>query len=162
MNANHFDLTSLRIFVAVAQSGSISAGAHAASLSIAAVSKRVAELESLTGSSLFVRLPSGVQLTPAGHALLHHALQVQQSVERMACDLDDFAQGLAGQVRVLTTSSAIVQGLPLRLKAFSAGYPSIRIDLEERLSGEVVRAVLERKADLGIFTDNGVSSFSVQ
>lgn len=154
MNPSHVDLVSLRVFVSVAQSGSISAGAEQVSLSVGAVSKRIAELEAISGASLFVRLPTGVQLTVAGHALLHRALEVLQTVERLAADMDAFAQGLAGQVRVLATSSALLQGLPQSLASFAAAYPAVRIDLEERLSGEVVRFVLERKADLGIFTSN--------
>jgi DNA-binding transcriptional LysR family regulator len=154
LNPNHADLTSLRIFVAVAHAGSISAGAFSASLSIAAVSKRVADLEAVVGTLLFRRTSAGMELTPAGHSLLHHALQIQQGVERMAHDLEDFAQGVAGQIRILATSSAIVQGLPGKLRSFFLQYPSIRIDFEERLSGDVVRGVAERKADIGIFTDN--------
>lgn len=154
MNPNHVDLTSLRVFVAVAQAGSVSAAGFAVNLSIAAVSKRVAELEAAAGTLLFRRSSSGMELTPAGHALLHHALQIQQDVERMTHDLEDFAQGVVGQVRVLATSSALVQGLPLQIKSFCSRYPSIRIDFEEKLSGDVVRGVSERRADIGIFTDN--------
>lgn len=154
MNPNHIDLTSLRVFVAVAQAGSISGGALAANLSIAAVSKRVAELETVVGTLLFRRTSAGISLMPAGHSLLHHALQIQQDVERMAHDLEDFERGVAGQIRVLATSSAIVQGLPHALRLFCLKYPSIRIDFEERLSGDVVRAIAERRADVGIFTDN--------
>lgn len=140
--------------MAVAQAGSISGGALAANLSIAAVSKRVTELETIVGTLLFRRTSAGIELVPAGHSLLHHALQIQQNVERMAHDLEDFGQGIAGQIRMLATSSAIVQGLPSALRSFCLKYPSIRIDFEERLSGDVVRSIAERRADVGIFTDN--------
>jgi DNA-binding transcriptional LysR family regulator len=106
------------------------------------------------GTLLFRRTSTGIELIPAGHSLLHHALQIQQGVERMAHDLEDFEQGVAGQIRVLATSSAIVQGLPRLLRSFCNHYPSIRIDFEERLSGDVVRGIAERRCDMGIFTDN--------
>lgn len=154
LNPNHIDLASLRTFVAVARTGSISAGADVVHLSIPSVSKRVAELEAIVDTPLFRRTPTGVQLTPAGHSLLQHALQIQQGMERLAHDLDDFARGVTGQVRILATSSAIVQGLPGQLKSFSASHPRIRIDFEERLSGDVVRAVVQQSADIGIFTHN--------
>ena len=154
MNPAHVDLVSLRVFVGVAQSGSISAGADQVHLTAGAVSKRIAELEAETGVPLFARLPTGVELTVAGHALLHWALQVLLTVERLAADMDSFAQGLNGQVRVLATSSAILQGLPDRLAAFGSLYPSVGVQLEERLSSEIVRMVLERRGDLAIFTGN--------
>lgn len=154
MNPNHLDLTSLRIFVAVARTGSISAAAEAVSLSVPSVSKRVSELEATIGTAAFKRTPAGVQLTPAGYSLLQHALEIQQAVDRLAHDLSGFSQGLSGQVRLLTTSSAIVQGLPARLASFQAQCPGVRVELEERLSGDVVRALMERRADLGIFTEN--------
>lgn len=154
MNPNHLDLTSLRIFVAVARTGSISAAADAVNLSVPSVSKRVSELESTIGTAAFKRTPTGVQLTPAGHSLLQHALQIEQAVDRLAHDLSDYSRGLAGHVRLLATSSAIVQGLPAKLRSFQEQHPGIRLDVEERLSGDVVRAVSEQRADLGIFTEN--------
>lgn len=138
----------------VAQTGSISAAANAISLSIAAVSKRVTDLEAVVGTLLFRRSSAGMELSPAGHSLLQHALQVQQGVERMAQAMGEFASGVAGQVRILATSSAIVQGLPHQLRSFCDRHPNIRIDFEERLSGDVVRSVSDRRADVGIFTDN--------
>lgn len=154
VNPHHVDLTSLRVFVAVAQSGSISAAAEAISLSIAAVSKRITDLEAVVGTLLFRRTSSGMELSPAGHSLLQHALQIQQGVERMAQHMGEFASGVAGQVRLLATSSAIVQGLPAQIRQFCEKHPNIRVDFEERLSGDVVRSVSDRRADIGIFTDN--------
>jgi len=60
----------LQFFVAVAQTGSISKGALQCHLAIAAVSKRIAELENMAGTNLFYRHASGVTLTPSGHAML--------------------------------------------------------------------------------------------
>jgi DNA-binding transcriptional LysR family regulator len=154
VNPHHVDLTSLRVFVAVAQSGSISAGAEAISLSIAAVSKRITDLEAVVGTLLFRRTPSGMALSPAGHSLLQHALQIQQGVERMAQHMGEFAGGVAGQVRILATSSALVQGLPAHIRSFCDRHPNIRVDFEERLSGDVIRSISDRRADIGIFTDN--------
>lgn len=154
MNPNHIDLTSLRVFVAVTQAGSISAAGFDVSLSTAAVSKRISELEAIAGSQLFLRTSSGMQLTPAGHALLQHALEVQQTLERMARNIEAFSKGIAGHVRVMATSSSLLQGLPESLRGFTEQFPSIRLEFEERLSGDVVRGVTERRADVGIFTDN--------
>lgn len=154
MNINRLDLVSVRVFVAVVQGGSFSAGARLAHLSVAAVSKRIAELEQVIGSTLFERHAAGVRLTPAGQALLNHALTLQRDLERLASELDDFAQGVAGHIRVWANPSALAQDVATKLASFCAAFPNIKIDFEERLSASIVRGLHEGRADLGVFVDN--------
>jgi len=154
MNPAHVDLASLRVFVAVAQSGSMSEGAERSNLTLGAVSKRITELEQLSGSALFRRLPTGVRLTPAGLALMHEAIAVIEAVERMTARMDEFATGLGGQVHVSATSSAIILGLPYQLQAFCREHPNVRLELEEKLSSDVISDVQNRRADIGIFASN--------
>lgn len=144
------DLLTLRIVVAVVDSGSISAGSQRAGLALGAASARIAALEQALGVSLFERTPRGVRTTPAGHVLAQRARELLADADRLAVDLQDLAQGLAGRVRVLANASAILEWLPPRLAVFAQLHPRIRVELEERGSPEIVLAVLDGQADLGL------------
>lgn len=162
-NPTHFDLRSLRVFIKVAETGSLTHAATRSQLTLSAVSKRVAELESTAGCALLIRGARGVTLTSAGHALHHHAITVLDAVSRMASDVGDYALGVKGHVRVWANTSSIVQFLPYDLGRFLAENPSVKISLEERLSHEIVFAVSAGQADLGIFAqDTGASSLDVR
>ena len=148
--ARRLDLTSLQLFVAVCELGSIGKAAQREFIAPSALSKRLSDLEAALGSALLQRHSRGVHLTPAGQNLLHHARSVLFSLERLQAELSEYADGARGQVRVHASISATVQFLPEDLGAFIRAHPSIRIDLEEHLSSEVIRAVQEGAADLGI------------
>lgn len=144
------DLTSLEVFVAVAEEANLTRAAERVHLVVSAVSKRIAELEELFGTSLLMRQPRGVTLTPAGQSLLHYAHQVLQLVDRMQGDLGAYAEGIKGHVRIHSNTSALVQFLPSELETFLKRYPMINLEIEERVGAAIVRAVLEGSADLGI------------
>ena len=148
--ARRIDLTSLQLFVAVCELGSIGKAAEREFIAASAVSKRLSDLEAALGTPLLYRHTRGVDLTPAGESLLHHARSVLYSLEKMQGELSEYADGVRGHVRVHANISAIVQFLPEDLGAFTREHDTIKIDLEEHLSSEVVRAVHEGAADLGI------------
>ena len=72
-------------------------------------------------------------------------------------ELSEYAEGIRGHVRIHANISAIVQYLPEDLGSFARSHDAIKIDLEEHLSSEVVRAVHDGAADLGIchFAESG-------
>ena len=148
--ARRIDLTSLQLFVAVCELGSIGKAAEREFIAASAVSKRLSDLEATLGTALLYRHTRGVGLTPAGESLLHHARSVLFSLEKMQGELSEYADGVRGHVRVHASMSAIVQFLPEDLGAFIRNHPEVKIDLEEHLSTEVVRAVAEGASDLGI------------
>jgi DNA-binding transcriptional LysR family regulator len=148
--ARRIDLTSLQLFVAVCELGSIGKAAEREFIAASAVSKRLSDLEATLETPLLYRHTRGVDLTPAGESLLHHARSVLFSLEKMQGELSEYADGVRGHVRVHASISAIVQFLPEDLGAFIQRHGEVKIDLEEHLSTEVVRAVQEGAADLGI------------
>lgn len=148
--ARRIDLTSLQLFVAVCELGSIGRAAEREFIAASAISKRLSDLEATLGTALLYRHARGVDLTPAGESLLHHARAMLYSLEKMQGELSEYADGVRGHVRVHANISAIVQFLPEDLGAFARAHEAIKIDLEEHLSSEVVRAVQEGAADLGI------------
>jgi DNA-binding transcriptional LysR family regulator len=148
--ARRIDLTSLQLFVAVCELGSIGKAAEREFIAASAVSKRLSDLEATLGAPLLYRHTRGVDLTPAGESLLHHARSVLFSLEKMQGELSEYADGVRGHVRVHASISAIVQFLPEDLGSFIRQHGEVKIDLEEHLSSEAVRAVQEGAADLGI------------
>lgn len=154
------DLAALRLFLAVVQTGRISAGAAVSSLSLAAASKRISDLESRLGYRLFERHARGVVATAAGERVAAYARDVLGLTESLANDLGDQYHGIEGTVRLHANSSAIVQFLPADLSGFLASHPSIRVELSEHTSREVVDALLTDRSDLGIF-EGGYDSSGV-
>jgi DNA-binding transcriptional LysR family regulator len=153
MNLHRIDLVSLSLFNLVARTGSISQGAELAMLAVGAASKRITDLETAFGVALLERHSRGVHLTTAGLALHQHVQRILADVDHMSADLSDHAKGLIGVVRLWANTSAITQFLPKDLANFTAKQPEIRIELTEADSHEVVLAILDGRADVGIFAD---------
>ncbi|MCC7268365.1 MAG: LysR family transcriptional regulator [Caulobacteraceae bacterium] len=145
-----FDLTDLRLFCEIADAGSITAGAERSSLALAAASTRVRAMEETLGAPLFLRSRRGVSLTPAGLVLLRHARALLERSARLREDLAAFSPGLAGEVRVLANTNAITEFLPEAMSRFLADHPGLSVNLEERLSDEVVGLIAEGVGDIGI------------
>ena len=145
-----FDLSDLRLFLKVVEAGSITHGAERMHLAIAAASTRIRNMEAALGTALLHRRRQGVQPTPAGRTLVHHARILLQQSERMHGALAEYAEGIKGQVRLLSNSNALTEFLPEPLSDFLAAHPQVNIDLEERLSDEIVAAVADGTADIGI------------
>ncbi len=145
-----FDLTDLKLFLHVVEAGSITAGAERMHLAVAAASTRIRNMELELGTPLLNRDRQGVQPTPAGRTLLHHARLLLQQAERMRGELGEYADGLKGHIRLLSNTNALTEFLPEPMSNFLAAHPHVNIDLEERLSDEIVAAVADGKADIGI------------
>lgn len=146
-----FDFVSLKLFISVADEGRLTAAAEREHLALAAVSKRISDLEALVGTTLLYRRPRGVELTPAGQAFLHHARRIMDNIERLQAELSEYGEGVRGHVRIHSNTSAIIAFLPQDLSAFSRLYPEIKIDLQERVSSEIIAAVRDGLTDIGIF-----------
>jgi DNA-binding transcriptional LysR family regulator len=145
-----FDLADLSLFRNVVEAGSITRGAERANLALAAASTRIRNMEAALGTPLLHRGRQGVQPTPAGRTLVHHARLLLQQAERMHAELAQYAEGIKGQVRLLSNTNALTEFLPEPLSDFLAAHPQVNIDLEERLSDEIVAAVADGTADIGI------------
>jgi DNA-binding transcriptional LysR family regulator len=145
-----FDLTDLSLFRHVVEAGSITHGAERAHLALAAASTRIRNMEEQLGAPLLVRARQGVTPTQAGRTLLQHARAMLGQAERLKEDLGAYAGGVAGQVRVLSNTNALTEFLPEALSAFLAAHPNVNVDLEERLSDEIVGLIAEGVGDIGI------------
>jgi DNA-binding transcriptional LysR family regulator len=148
--AVRFDLVDLSLFRHVVEAGSITHGAERAHLALAAASTRIRQMEEALGAALLTRGRQGVTPTQAGRTLLQHARTILSQAERLREDLGAYAGGSAGQVRVLSNTNALTEFLPETLSAFLAAHPNVSVDLEERLSDEIVGLIAEGVADIGV------------
>jgi DNA-binding transcriptional LysR family regulator len=148
-----FDLTDMRLFLTVVERGSLTQGAQAMHLALASVSERIAGMEAALGAPLLERNHRGVQATPAGAVLVRHARAILDQVEQMRGELRPYATGLKGRIRLLSNTAALAAFLPPHLSRFLARYPDLSIDVDERPSAEIVPALADGRADLGIVAD---------
>ncbi|CDG85270.1 LysR substrate-binding domain-containing protein [Janthinobacterium agaricidamnosum] len=149
-----FDLVDLQLFLQVAETGSLTAGAERSHMALASASARVRGMEEELGMPLLVRGRRGVAPTPAGQTLLHHARLVLRQIDKMRGELGEYGQGLKGHIRLLSNTAALSEFLPEALGAFMERYPNVNVDLEERLSDDIVKAVVDGAADVGIVSDS--------
>lgn len=158
-----FDLIDLQLFLNVAEAGSITLGAERSHLALASASARLRGMEEQLGVSLLIRKRRGIELSDAGRSLLHHARLVMQQMERMRGDLAVYAKGLKGQIRLLCNTSALTEFLPQALATYMHAHPHVNIEVEERLSNDIVQALMDNQADIGIVADtvncSGLQSF---
>lgn len=147
------DPVSLQHFVAVCEEGSIARAAEREALVASALSKRLAALEAEVGVPLLLRRRRGVEPTPAGEALLARARELLSALERMRAELGAFGLGVQGSVRVLASPSVLAEQLPEDIGRFVDLHPGLGISLDERTSPEIVRALREGAADLGVLWD---------
>ncbi|HBZ94898.1 MAG TPA: LysR family transcriptional regulator, partial [Pseudomonas sp.] len=140
----------VRLFIHIAESPSLTQGARKAFLSPAAASARIKALESQLGSRLLYRDSRGVELTPAGQRLLQHARLIMRQVDYLKSEFTEYGTDAAGHIRIFANTTAVTEFLPEVLAGFLAERPGVTVDLQERLSRDIVRGVLDGAADLGI------------
>lgn len=148
-----FDLTDLRLFLAVVDAGSITKGAAAVGLSLPAASERLRDMEAAGKVSLLDRGRRGVVPTAAGEALAHHARIIHRQIAQMRGELGLHASGLRSIIRLATNTASLTELLPGRLSPWMAAHPQIDVELKERQSGEIARAISAGLVEIGILSD---------
>jgi DNA-binding transcriptional LysR family regulator len=149
-----FDLVDLHLFVAVADSRSITQGAARCNLALASARARIKGLEEALGVALLTRGRRGVAPTAAGENLLGHARVVLQDVEIMRGDLAAYASGAKASVHMLANTVGLSEHLPKALAAFLREHPHISLDVEERESADIAQAIAGGIADLGFAAEH--------
>jgi DNA-binding transcriptional LysR family regulator len=144
-----FDLTTLRLFLAVVDHGSITKAAEQEHIVASAVSKRLSDLEAQLGTQLLMRQHAGAVATPAGIALAQHAREVISAVDRIPGALST-AREERSMLRVWANATATVGYLLDDLNVFLSRHPKIKIRLQERHSLPTIDAVADGSADLGV------------
>jgi len=151
--SRHFDPVTLRLFVAVCEEGNIARAAEREALVPSGLSKRIAAVEAAVGTPLLVRGRRGIQPTAAGEVLLRQAREVLGLMARMDGELSEFSAGAQGSVRVMASVSVLAEQLPDDIAQFLAQHRAVRVNLDERLSHDIVRHLREGSADVGVMWD---------
>jgi DNA-binding transcriptional LysR family regulator len=153
LNLSRFDFVSVRLAVLCAQTGNLTAAARECHLVLPAASRRIKDLEVATGFQLFERHSRGLTVTSAGRVVMRRGLALLQEMEALSRELNDLQQGVVRHIQLFAGTAAISQFLPPLISKYSEEHPEIQVDLEERVSEQVVLALRERRADIGVFVE---------
>ncbi|MDO9434396.1 LysR family transcriptional regulator [Hydrogenophaga sp.] len=149
-----FDIVNLRLFVAIASSGSLTKAAEGFPIALAAASARVKALEESVGARLLERTSRGVSLTPAGEIFLNRAMAILKETAGLREDLIHLRRGASGVIRLQANTNAINEFLPNLLAGFLALHHQVDIQMLEHTSQDIVHGVDSGDADLGIIAGN--------
>lgn len=149
MNAMNLELIDLKLFVCIAECGNLTHGAEKAFLSPPAASARIKSLEQETGQQLFLRSNKGVTLTDAGKVFLRQARLVLRQVDFL---IEEMINPDSGHIRISANTTALTEFLPETLAHFLSKWPGVTVDLQERLTRDIVRSVADGTSDLGIIS----------
>lgn len=117
---------------------------------MAATSARIKALETQLDSKLLYRDSRGSTLTPGGQLLLKHARLILRQVDYAKSEFAQQVGSLAGHIRIFSNTTAMTEFLPEVLARFLAEHPEVSVDLQERLSRDIILGVTEGAADMGL------------
>lgn len=152
-----FDLIDVRLFVNVADLNSLTRGAERSNMTPPSASLRIKNIEDRLHTRLLLRSNRGVTLTPAGKAFLHYGRLMLVDAQQLQDHLREYAKGTRGQVCLLANTTAVAEFLPDLLVLFLAKHPDVSVSLDERLSPDIVQAVADGTADIGIVDGIAIS-----
>ena len=142
------ELRHLRYFVAVAEEGHITRAAERLGIQQPPLSQQIRALETEIDVQLFRRKPRGVELTPAGSALLGEARAILARVGEAVAATRRAARGEAGRIGIGFTSSASFHPfVPRAIRAFRERHPLVELTLEESGTTELVEALRAQAID---------------
>ena len=142
----------MRGFLETARERSFTKAAEKLFLTQPAVSLQVKALEEQLGTRLLERRGKQVLLTEAGRLVYTRVEQILDLVQRTEQDIEALGELETGHLRVGTSDTNCAYILPPVIQAFREAYPGVEIRLTDRMSGEVVRLVLEGTVDFGLAT----------
>ena len=145
-----WDLRKLQILRALNDAGTVTAAATALRMTPSAVSQQLAALSKQIGAPVIEARGRGVRLTGAAHVLLRHAEIVFAQLERAGAELDGYAQGEAGTVRVGTIATAITRLVVPAAGLLRRSAPGITLSVRETEAAEVYEELAAGEADLAV------------
>jgi DNA-binding transcriptional LysR family regulator len=148
-----YDLTDLRLFIAIAEEHNLTRGAARTHLAPSSASHRLRLLEADLNTPLFVRKARGLSLTRAGDTLLRNARQIFAQVEQMHADLSPYAEGIRGHVSLWANTHATHTFLPDDLADFLKQHPQLSVSLEEHTSPQIAQAVASGEIEVGVLAE---------
>ncbi|RFC64688.1 MULTISPECIES: LysR family transcriptional regulator [Mesorhizobium] len=151
MNAQVANWDDLRVFLAVARTGSLSGAARSLSVNHSTVFRRIAGFEAALGVRLFERLPNGYALTPAGEETLGIVERIEADVAMLDRTVTGQDLRLSGTVRITAIDMLAFWLLPDHLARFHAAYPGIEIEM---VVGNEALNLSRRETDIALRIGN--------
>ncbi|MDB5805581.1 MAG: LysR family transcriptional regulator [Betaproteobacteria bacterium] len=148
----NIDFIDLRLLVHIVETSSLTKGAEHSNLSAPAASARLKKMEENWGVGLFHRSSQGLIATSAGEAVLRHARKLLGQLGELTAELQADGDRMRGNIRLYANTLSISEFLPAALQSFLIEYPEVNIELHERSSNEIARALKQGQADLGILS----------
>lgn len=146
------DTQSLKAFLAVAQQHSFSLAAEQLYLTQSAISKRIQNLEEQLNTQLFDRHNRTISLTEAGQLLLPKAQMILDLVADTELEVQNLKQEVAGKLSLATSHHIGLHRLPPVLRAYSANFPKVQLDLSFMSSEKAYQAIKLRQVELALST----------
>jgi DNA-binding transcriptional LysR family regulator len=150
-----FDETRLRVFVAIAREGSLTAAAAALQYAQPSVSHQLARLEAEVGMPLVQRAGRGVRLTEAGRLLADRAAEILGRIDAARTELAAHAGLRAGVVRLAAFPSALATLVPAAAAAFAARHPRVELALTETEPPEALAVLRRGEVDIALSFHHG-------
>jgi molybdate transport repressor ModE-like protein len=147
------DLFSLQLVQNIIQTGNLTEAAKLSHISLQAASERLKKLEQHFQSNLFIRRHHGLEPTSAAKTLSQHSQLLLKQAEQLESAMQKFVQQPTTQLQLYCNSSVQSEYLPALLPQFLQQHPHFQIDLHEAESADIVSAVENNKAALGIISN---------
>jgi len=151
-------VTRLRVLVAVAQHGSVTAAARSLNYAQPSVSHHLARLEAETGATLTQRSGRGIRLTDAGRLLAGRAEEILGRLDAAERELAAHVEQRQERIRLAVFASALATIVPAALSRLAAGHPGIDLLLAEAEPPEAMRMLRAGQVDVALVsrhTQNG-------
>src|SRR6267143_540099 len=143
------DIRQLKAFVAIAETGTFTAGAARVHITQAAVSMQIRQLETEAGAKLFIRAPRNVILTEAGEKLLERARHILREHDSALEEIAELAGARRGRLRIGSASAGVTaDSLPQVLKGVRKRYPDADIAVTSGTSDQLVQQILAAEIDI--------------
>ena len=152
MSYSDFDLNLIKIFLTVAESGTLSAASKKLFISQPAITNSIKKLETYLNGSLFVRTSRGVKITPEGQQFYNYCKKSLDNLEEGFLVFAEFADLKAGEIRLGSSSTIIRNMLIPFLASFSEKYPNVKIAITDGLSTDLTKYLLKGDIDLAIMS----------
>ncbi|MCA1577602.1 MAG: LysR family transcriptional regulator [Acidobacteria bacterium] len=143
------EIRQLRAFVAIAETGTFTAGALRVHVTQAAISMQIRQLESEIGARVFVRAPRHVILTEAGEQLLRRARHILREHDAALDEIAELAGAERGRLRIGSASAMVLtEHLPAILKDLRRQHPAAEISVTSGTSEVLVDQILAGEVDI--------------